>query len=85
MKVQPTMIQLTEQDREALAEAASREGISRSELMRRALRAYLEESTEALISRQIREAYTRVPESEDEMAAATAGARRLLTDPDLQW
>ena len=85
MTVEPTMIQLSSKERELLAEAAAREGISRSELMRRALSAYLAESQEALISDRIRDAYTRMPESDDEVAVAVAGARRLLTDPDLEW
>jgi hypothetical protein len=85
MTLEPTMIQLSPRERELLAETAAREGISRSELMRRALRAYLAESREALVSDRIRDGYTRIPESDDEVPAATAGARRLLTDPDLAW
>lgn len=79
------MIQLTHKDREVLAEAASHRGISRSELIRRALHAYLTEDSEARISDQIRKGYTETPESDDEMTHAEAGARRLLTDPDLTW
>jgi len=79
------MIQLSPRERAMLAETAAREGISRSELMRRALRAYLADSREAMVSDRIRDGYMRIPESDDEVAAATAGARRLLDDPDLRW
>lgn len=79
------MIQLSAEEREVLADLAAKEGISRSELMRRALRAYVAESREELISDRIRQGYTRLPEIDDELEAATAGARRLLTDPDLPW
>ncbi len=85
MTMQPTMIQLSSTERQALAEAAEEEGISRSELMRRALREYLAERTAETVSRRVREGYEHLPETEAEVAAAMAGARRMLSDPDLEW
>lgn len=85
MALEPTMIHLSREEKQVLAETAQREGVSRSELMRRALRAYVEESAENVISERLRQGYLRVPESDDEVATAVAGARRLLTDPNLQW
>ncbi len=85
MALQPTMIQLSEHERALLADAATAEGVSRSELMRRALRHYLKERTEARVSRLIREGYEAIPEADTEMDAAIIGARRMLSDPDLEW
>lgn len=85
MAMQPTMVQFTPAERELLAEAAADQGISRSELVRRALAAYLADRVEAVTSRRIREGYARVPESDAEVAVASAGARRLLGDPDFEW
>lgn len=85
MGMQPTMVQLSAHERELLAQAAADAGVSRSELVRRALAAYLAETAEAVVSRRIREGYERMPESDDEVAVATSGARRLLEDPDLEW
>lgn len=79
------MVQLTDDDRDLLAQGAVAEGVSRSELVRRALRAYLAGQANTAISRTIREGYTRMPESDTEVSEATAGARRLLSDPDLPW
>lgn len=85
MVMQPTMVQFTPDERELLAKAAADEGVSRSELVRRALGAYLADRAEAVTSRRIREGYEQMPEADDEVAVATAGARRLLRDPDLEW
>jgi hypothetical protein len=85
MVMQPTMVQLSPDERELLASAAAYEGISRSELVRRALGTYLAGSAEAVTSRRIREGYEQIPESDDEVARGTAGARRLLRNTDLQW
>lgn len=85
MTMTPTMIQLSPDDKELLARAAAEEGVSRSELVRRALRQYLEERTEAVVSRCIRQGYEQLPESDPEIGAATAAARRMLSDPDLEW
>lgn len=85
MTMKPTMVQLSLEDRDVLARAAADEGVSRSELVRRALRHYLEERTEAVVSRRIRQGYEQLPESDAEIVAATAAARRMLSDPDLEW
>jgi len=79
------MIQLGRQERTLLVEAAAREGISRSELVRRALRAYVANSADEQLSERLRQGYLRLPEADDEAATAAAAARRLLTDPDLPW
>ncbi|CAN5265497.1 hypothetical protein BH23ACT2_BH23ACT2_23160 [soil metagenome] len=85
MAMQPTMVQLSGRDRELLAQAAIDRGISRSELLRRALAAFLASDAEATVSQRVRAGYERVPETDQEVGAATAGARRLLSDPDLDW
>lgn len=85
MAKQPTMVQLSSEERELLARAAEDQGISRSELVRRALAAFLAESAAATVSDRIRAGYERMPETDPEVEAASTGARRLLSDPGLDW
>ena len=56
-----TMVQLTEELREALDAEAARRGVSRSAIVREALTAYLADSREAAISRAIVDGYRRIP------------------------
>lgn len=79
------MVQLTDEDLALLREGASRHGVSRSEVMRRALRTYLEEDHRAMVDRMYAEGYTRFPETDEEVAEGERAARRLLNDPDLPW
>lgn len=85
MVMKPTMVQLTDEDRALLQEGATRHGVSRSEVIRRALRTYLEEDRRAMIDRMYVEAYTRFPETDEEVAEGERAGRRLLNDPDLPW
>ncbi len=76
---------LSPKERELLARAAADEGVSPSELVRRVLRQYLDERTEVVVSRRIRQGYEQLPESDPEIVVATAAGRRMLSDPDLEW
>jgi Arc/MetJ-type ribon-helix-helix transcriptional regulator len=59
---------------------AAREGRSRSELIREALTGYLATDAEAAIDREIVEAYTRQPQTADELAFAELGTRTMLAN-----
>jgi Arc/MetJ-type ribon-helix-helix transcriptional regulator len=59
--------------------------MSRSELIRKAVRAYLADTAEEITCRQIVEGYRRLPETDVEADRAAAAARRLLGNPDLPW
>lgn len=73
-----TLVQLTD---ELLAEVdalAARQGRNRSELIRDALTRYLSEDPDAEIDRRIVEAYTRQPQTPDELALAELGTHTML-------
>lgn len=57
-----TMVQLTDDLVELLDRRASAAGVSRSQVIRDAIEAYLAADEEAEIDRQIVEAYTRMPQ-----------------------
>lgn len=57
-----TMVQLTDELIEALDARASREGVSRSHLIRRAIEELLAADRSAAIDRRIVEGYTRMPQ-----------------------
>ncbi len=75
-----TLVQLTDALLQRLDERAAREGRSRSALIRDAIEAYLYDEEEAEIDRQIREGYERIPETEEEMAAAYREAREAVRE-----
>ncbi|MGH8874856.1 MAG: ribbon-helix-helix domain-containing protein [Acidimicrobiia bacterium] len=56
------MVQLTDHLLRLLDERAHRQGVSRSQVIRDAVQAYLADDEEALISRQIIEGYLRMPQ-----------------------
>jgi metal-responsive CopG/Arc/MetJ family transcriptional regulator len=79
-----TLVQLTEPLLRLLDERAAREGVSRSQVIRDAVEAYLADDQEAEISRRITEGYTRIPQRDDTLEAFTNTARRDAWE-DLPW
>jgi metal-responsive CopG/Arc/MetJ family transcriptional regulator len=83
-----TLVQLTDELVELLDREAVRRGMSRSALIREAVEAHLHDAREAEIDRQIVEAYTRMPQTEEELAwadATTADAMRRLEEEERQF
>jgi metal-responsive CopG/Arc/MetJ family transcriptional regulator len=76
------LVQFTEDLLARLDEHAARLKRSRSELIREAVEAQLDESVEAEIDRRIVEGYTRVPPQQDQWADrwAQTGARDMLRE-----
>jgi len=75
-----TLVQLTQTLLRRLDERAAREGRSRSALIRDAIEDYLHDEEEAEISRQIVEAYERVPQTEEELAGLAREAREMIRE-----
>jgi metal-responsive CopG/Arc/MetJ family transcriptional regulator len=75
-----TLVQLSEELLRRLDERAAREGRSRSALIRDAIEGYLYDEENARIDREIREGYERIPETDEEMAAAEREARELIRE-----
>lgn len=74
------MVQLTERLKNELDERAKREGISRSQLIRDVLNAYLEDDRLARQVENFKRAYADLPETDGELRAAAADARAMLLD-----
>jgi Ribbon-helix-helix protein, copG family len=72
MARQQTRVQLSDGLLAALDERAARDGISRSQLIRDAVEAYLADDRAAAIDRAIVEGYTRIPPEPDPWAEAAA-------------
>lgn len=75
-----TLVQLTRELLFRLDERAAREGRSRSALIRDAIEAYLTDDARDEISRQIIAGYERIPETEEEIAAAEREAREAVRE-----
>jgi metal-responsive CopG/Arc/MetJ family transcriptional regulator len=75
-----TLVQLNEELLRRLDERATREGRSRSSLIRDAIEKYLSDETKARIDREIIEGYERIPETEEEMAVAEREAREAIRE-----
>jgi metal-responsive CopG/Arc/MetJ family transcriptional regulator len=75
-----TLVQLTEDLLRRLDERATREGRSRSALIRDAIEAYLYDEERARITREIIEGYERIPPTEEEMKMAEANAREAVEE-----
>jgi metal-responsive CopG/Arc/MetJ family transcriptional regulator len=75
---QQTLVQLNDELLPLLDEQAGRLGVSRSELIRRAIEEYLGDEREAAIDAAIVEGYTRIPQEPD--AWADSAARRSIAD-----
>lgn len=71
MARQQTLVQLSDELLSLLDERAGREGISRSQLIRRAIEDHLAADREAAIDRAIVEGYTRQPQGPDPWAEAS--------------
>jgi metal-responsive CopG/Arc/MetJ family transcriptional regulator len=75
-----TLVQLSRALLQRLDERAAREGRSRSALIRDAIDAYLYDEEEARIDREIREGYERIPETDEELAAAEREGREMVRE-----
>jgi metal-responsive CopG/Arc/MetJ family transcriptional regulator len=75
-----TLVQLSRVLLQRLDERAAREGRSRSALIRDAIDAYLYDEEEARIDREIREGYERIPETDEELAAAEREGREMVRE-----
>jgi len=73
-----TLVQLSDELLAQLDARVAREGRNRSELIREALSDYLADDREAEIDRLIVEAYTRQPQTAEELA--DAGTRTMLAN-----
>jgi len=78
---QPTLVQLTNGLIARLDEHAARLGISRSELIRRAIEEHLAASDAGAIDRAIVEGYTRIPPPEVDPWADAAAAESIRAEP----
>ncbi len=77
-----TLVQLTDELVTALDARAARESRSRSELIRAILSEYLRDDRKAATDRQIVAAYTRWPQTDEELALARYNAE-LLTASEI--
>jgi metal-responsive CopG/Arc/MetJ family transcriptional regulator len=75
-----TLVQLTEDLLRRLDERATKEGRSRSALIRDAIEAYLYDETKERIDREIIEGYERIPTTAEEMEIAEAGVREDIEE-----
>ena len=78
---QQTLVQLTDELLALLDERAAREGVSRSELIRRAIEGFLRDERRAAIDAAIVEAYTRMPQPEHDPWAEAAARRSIAEEP----
>lgn len=80
-KRKQTLVQLNEELVAALDREAASEGVNRSELIRRALVAFLEARRNEAIDAQYARAYTQVPQASDDLEAlAEASAREMILE-----
>jgi metal-responsive CopG/Arc/MetJ family transcriptional regulator len=75
-----TLVQLNQKLLQRLDERAANEGRSRSALIRDAIEEYLYDEEAARIDREIREGYERIPETEEEIAAAYRETREAIRE-----
>jgi metal-responsive CopG/Arc/MetJ family transcriptional regulator len=75
-----TLVQLTTDLLRRLDERATREGKSRSSLIRDAIENYLHDEERARITREIIEGYERIPPTDEEMAWAEREAREMVRE-----
>jgi len=84
-----TLVQLSDDLVRQLDERALRDGRSRSALIREAIEGYLRDDIETGIDRQIVEAYTRMPQTEEELEwadwAADETLRSLEQEEEEPW
>lgn len=75
------LVQLSDDILALLDERAGLAGVSRSELVRRAIRQYVESDREAEIDREIIEGYTRIPPPERDPWAEASALRSIREEP----
>ncbi len=75
-----TLVQLSDELLAELDARSAREGRSRSDLIREAVKAYLADDRKADIDRRMVEAYTRQPQ-EDLLGAKAAAAAMIAAEP----
>lgn len=80
MSRKQTLVQLSQELLDRLDERATREGRSRSSLIRAAIEAHLHDEERDRISREIVAGYERFPETEEELAEAQASTRRMIEE-----
>lgn len=83
------LVQLSDELVDRLDAAALRVDRSRSAVIRDAVESYLKPRWDAEIAQQYREAYTRLPQTEEELALSEVAARdtlrRLAEEEDEPW
>jgi metal-responsive CopG/Arc/MetJ family transcriptional regulator len=84
-----TLVQLSDELVDLLDREALRRGVSRSALIREAVEQHLHDAREAEIDRKIVEAYTRMPQTDEELEwgrfFADQVARRLDDEEEESW
>lgn len=73
-----TLVQLTDEIVDLLDREALRRGISRSALIREAVEQHLHDQREAEIDREIVAAYTRLPQTDEELAWGDLAVGEML-------
>ncbi len=76
-----TLVQLSDALVAALDERAARRGVSRSELIRTAIEAYIATDQDAAIDAAIIDGYTRIPPPEHDPWAEAAARRSISAEP----
>lgn len=76
-----TLVQLSDELVARLDEKAARAGISRSQVIRNAIDAYLKTERDGEIDAAIVEGYTRIPPPEHDPWAEAAARRSILDEP----
>ena len=76
-----TLVQLNDELLAVLDQRAARHGVSRSELIRRAIEAYLKDDRDAEIDAAIVEGYTRIPPEEDDPWAEASTIESIRAEP----
>jgi metal-responsive CopG/Arc/MetJ family transcriptional regulator len=76
-----TLVQLNDELLAALDERAARRGVSRSQLIRKAIETYIATDEDAAIDRAIVEGYTRIPPPEHDRWAEAAARRSITEEP----
>lgn len=74
------MVQLNQALLELLDARATRDGISRSQLIRDAVTSYLERDAQTAALQRVVDGYGRIPETDEELRAAHDDARALVDE-----
>jgi len=74
------MVQLNRSLLDLLDARAARDGVSRSQLIRDAVQAYLDADMEAAALQRVVDGYARTPETDEELRSAHDDARKLVAE-----